>query len=353
MPRKQRNEEDWTYHLDDIVEAKPKQPAPDTTALEAAPDSTLEEVEADDPKFAAYWDGLGPKTIERMVATSAEMDRTRGFFETPASTIVRRRAVRKRLQWFWRLREEARRERDRAMATALVGWLGSTTEERKASRLLAEALERRDGRGVLELSRELPWSASLLGCEAASQVRALGDLEGAYWLLCKHSSHARILPDDPLPIPPREARGGVVSLRGDRWSGYEAYTRVPEVKAFDWDLYDDVIGLGTTITHEILDAFGVPKWKQHIVEVHRGQYAPVGGRLPRARGRVAIVDDVHEGDTSLCVARLYQGDVVNAVEPGFTPLCTNLYPAPQPVASIECTYVEELIEQRHRADSDD
>ena len=132
------------------------------------------------------------------------------------------------------------------------------------------------------------------------------------------------------------ARYGVPILlwgRSDFEGNHAVFTQyiTPWVYEFNWRQTDHVVGLGTTINHEVLDRLGVPRWKQHILEVHRDVLHAVGASFPRLRGRVIVVDDLHEGETPLGVARLYRGDVVNT-EPGQS--CSYLFESPQPLADI-------------------
>ncbi len=228
------------------------------------------------------------------------------------------------------------------MARALEGGLGSTDAERAATHALAEALKRRTGEGLRALAADLPKEAHPLGYEAACQTRAIGRLDDAFWLLQRYSSHHQIHPDDPLPVPPREACYGVVQISPEYFEGGPlTYHRVvPRVRGINWHRFEHVIGLGTTITSEILSALGVPDWKQHIIEVHRDTPHAVGRSFPVLKGRVAIVDDVAEGETSLLVARLYRGCVVNVTP---NQICTYLSDAPQPIASVCDGEVHDLV----------
>ena len=146
-------------------------------------------------------------------------------------------------------------------------------------------------------------------------------------------------PDDPLPVPPLHARAGVPVLLahpgGEKFVDVlEARFEIPTVERFDWSIADHVVGCGTRVTHEILDAVGVPRVKQHITEVHnRVPFIP-DRTFPRLRGRVVVVDDAHEGETSLALARLHRATVVS-VAPGLT--LSDYFLMPHPVAVIDST----------------
>jgi len=236
------------------------------------------------------------------------------------------------------------------MSMALEATLGSTDAERAATKALAEALKLRTGEGLRALATNLPKEAHPLGYEAACQTRAIGRLDDAYWLLQHYSTHDQIYPDDPLPVPPREACYGVVQISPEYFEGGPlTYRRiVPRVRGINWHRFEHVIGLGTTITSEILTALGVPDWKQHIIEVHRDTPHAVGRSFPVLKGRVAVVDDVNEGETSLAVARLYRGYVVNVAP---IQICSYLHDAPQPIASVCDDEVDKLVERKY-VDSD-
>ena len=259
---------------------------------------------------------------------------------------LRRHAIRERLQQFWEARKRARRECDHQFREAVAGRIGSDGAERQAIANLAMKLRKRDPDDVLvELASKVPGQYHHSGetgpCpyllyDAACQLRAVGRLDEAYALIRCSLNHFVVAPDDPLPLPPRLARFGIPTLVWgvcDFEGGRDVYVHevIPWVDEFNWHLADHVIGLGTTITHAVLDHIGVPRFKQHILEVHRQDLGPVGATFPRLRGRVIVVDDVHEGETALGVARLYRGDVVNT-EPN--QICSLLFEAPQPLASI-------------------
>lgn len=105
---------------------------------------------------------------------------------------------------------------------------------------------------------------------------------------------------------------------------------IPRVSRVDWSPYDHVVGCGTTIRHQTLDLLGVPRRKQHIAEVHHWQPLPRGGSLPRIRGSVAVVDDVHEGQTAFTLARLYDADVIDVGDWA----CTEITSRAQPVCRV-------------------
>ncbi len=308
--------------------------------------------------FGAYWASLPESVIEQMMQTSREEEARRnrlypdnsvptGVVPREALETLRRHAIRERLQHFWDARRRARRERDQQFREAIAGRLGSDGRERQAIANLGMKLCKRDpDDALIELADQVPGDRTACGCqgpcqhllyEAGCQLRAVGRLDEAYVMLKRAIDHLQIAPDDPLPIPPRFARGGVPTLRWGLLDPHEGTRGVvvravmPCVEEFNWNQADHVIGLGTTITRAVLDHIGVPGFKQHILEVHRADPGPVGASFPRLRGRVIVVDDVHEGETSLAVARLYRGDVVNT-EPN--QVCTYLFEAPQPLASI-------------------
>jgi len=85
----------------------------------------------------------------------------------------------------------------------------------------------------------------------------------------------------------------------------------PSCTSIDLARYDWVIGCGTTIRHRTLTRLGVRRSRQIVLEVHHGLAWPWVDRLPRLRGRVAVVDDVHEGRNSQVIARLYNADVID------------------------------------------
>lgn len=307
--------------------------------------------------FDAYWASIPEPVIEQMMRTSreeeAKRDRIYPTGKVPSAMMprealetLRRHAIRERLQQFWDARKRARSECETQFREAIAGRIGRDGYERQAIANLAMKLRKRDPDDVLvELASKVPGQYHHSGetgpCpyllyDAACQLRAVGRLDEAYALIRRSLNHFVVAPDDPLPLPPRLARFGIPTLVWgvcDFEGGRDVYVHevIPWVDEFNWHLADHVIGLGTTITHAVLDHIGVPRFKQHILEVHRQDLGPVGATFPRLRGRVIVVDDVHEGETALGVARLYRGDVVNT-EPDQA--CSLLFEAPQPLASI-------------------
>jgi hypothetical protein len=307
--------------------------------------------------FNQYWASLPEAVIEQMMRTSREEEAKRielypdlavppVMVPCEALETLRRHVIRERIQEFWDARKQARRESERQFREAIAGRIGSDGDERQAIANLAMKLRKRDPDDHLAaLAEQVPgqWQHSghtgpcrYLLYDAACQLRAVGRLDEAYACIRRSLNHWVVAPDDPLPLPPRMARFAVPTLiwgrcdfEGNRAVFVQYVT--PWVDEFNWARADHVIGLGTTITHEVLDRVGVPRFKQHILEVHRQDLAPVGASFPRLRGRVIVVDDVHEGETALGVARLYRGDVVNT-EPN--QICSLLFDAPQALASI-------------------
>jgi len=308
--------------------------------------------------FDAYWASLPETVVEEMMQTSREeeakairLNRSQAVLASivprDALETLRRHAIRERLQEFWDARQRARSEREQQFREAIAGRIGSDGVERQAIANLAMKLRKRNPDDELvDLANKVPgaWHHSgrtgpcrFLLYDAACQLRAVGRLDEAYACIRRSINHFFVAPDDPLPLPPRMARFGIPILEWGIRNLYEGTRDVfvrevtPWVDEFNWHQADHVIGLGTTITHEVLDHIGVPRFKQHILEVHRRDLGAVGASFPHLRGRVLVVDDVHEGETALGVARLYRGDVVNT-EPG--QICSSLFEAPQPLASI-------------------
>jgi len=307
--------------------------------------------------FNQYWASLPEAVIEQMMQTSREEEAKRSrlypnlivpptMVPREALETLRRHAIRERLQQFWDARKKARHECKIQFREAIAGRIGSDGAEQQAIANLALKLRSRDPDDELvDLADRAPgnWHHSgrtgpcpYLLYDAACQLRAVGRLDEAYTCIRRSLNHFVVAPDDPMPMPPRFARFCVPTFHWGRCGAdgdHEVIARVviPQVHEFNWNQADHVIGLGKTITHAVLDRIGVPKFKQHILEVHRNDRGPVGATFPRLRGRVIVVDDVHEGETSLGVARLYRGDVVNT-EPH--QICTHLFEAPQPLASI-------------------
>ena len=83
-----------------------------------------------------------------------------------------------------------------------------------------------------------------------------------------------------------------------------------------------------TIRRETLARLGVPHEKQHVLEVHRCAVYPRSGKLPRLTGRIAVVDDVHEGKTAQTLACVCDADVIDVGQSLYTgmarilPVCT-------------------------------
>ncbi len=328
---------EWLYERDDVL----------GVARRESEESGARSDGIEDPAFAKVWDRVPSTSITEMSALALAVSDPRCAEDYACRTLIGF-GIRDGLQRFWAYREQARKERDQAMERALEGSLGSTEAERITTRVLAEALSRRTGDGLERLALDLPREAYPLGYEAACQTRAIGRLDEAFKLFQRYSSHHAIHPDDPLPLPPRAATYGVVQIASEYFEGGPlSYRRVvPRVKGINWQRFEHVIGLGTTITPEILSVLEVPDYKQHIIEVHRDTPHAVGRSFPLLKGRVAIVDDVHEGETSLLVARLYRGCVVN-VAPDLTPICSYLFEAPQPIASIIDDEVTALVGRKY------
>jgi hypothetical protein len=301
--------------------------------------------------FNNYWNMLPDSIIETMVKTST-MVGNRVLFQNGEKVIpyddreafnLRHRLIRDNFGTFFKTRQLGRILRDRDIKLALAGELGETAEFRQGAKRLALALQKRDAKDVWDACSLIDVSAWRLGYEAACQLRSAGQLDFAYNLFRVFGSHMSIMLDDMLPLPPYQARGGIPLLFEEPGSGggirlLSSHVTIPNIDFFDWRIADHVIGCGTTVTFEMLDMLEVPKWKQHIIEVHRSDCFVVGTALPHLKGRVIIVDDIHEGETSLNLARVYRGNTVNISN--FR--ATRFFDGPQPLADID---VPEIIEQ--------
>lgn len=189
-----------------------------------------------------------------------------------------------------------------------------------------QRLERCDLPGFQEAFWPLEYAAGVL-------LRDVGALEAAYRLFGRTYTdwawqHTAPF-DERYPPPPAGWRHGVPVL--STWQGHLTWRLgIPRVEHIHWGQWDHVIGCGTTINHQLLDALGVPRAKQQVLEVH--WYLPhVVGSIPRLPGRVVVLDDVHEGQTSQRLARIYNADVVDV---GHGLSCTTMMAGSLPVYEL-------------------
>ena len=340
---RRRQEDRWFYEYNHVLVGSKLRALPDPPSLEQADD----ELEVLDPKFMALWERIGDQRIQQMVMTSAELDAKEGHVEDGATAWMRWWGVRHRVHRFWLLREKARAEQKEAVSLAWQGALGKTPEEREICQRIARGLALRvrnmPGDEHLFGEENPPYARWILAYMRACQLSDLGDMGRSHELM-NFAGHREILSNDPLPIPPR---GLAVSVFRDRSGGIGVWERIPVVSTFDWRAYDHVIGCATTIEHDVLDIIGVPRRKQHIIDPHYFARKLDPDGLPCLRGRIAVVDDVHEGQTSRRLARTYRADVVDVVSAKGS-CCSDIYPAPQPIATIRCDAAKRCMIQKLR-----
>ena len=328
---RRRQEDRWFYEYNHALVGSQLRALPDPPS----PNQADDDLEVLDPKFMALWERIGDQRVQQMVMTSAALDADRGYVEDGATAWLRWWGIRHRVHHYWCLREKARAEQKQAVLLAWQGALGETPEERVICQRIAKGLALRvrnmPGDEHLFGKESPPYAGWILAYMRACQLSDLGDMERAYELM-RFAGHMEIVPNDPLPIPPR---GLAVSVFKHRSGRIEVWERIPVVRTFDWQDYDHVIGVGTSIEQDVLDIIGVPRWKQHVIEAHYWARKTIPDKLPRLRGRIAVVDDVHEGQTSRRLARTYRADVVDVESPKGS-CCSEFFPAPQPIASISC-----------------
>lgn len=183
-----------------------------------------------------------------------------------------------------------------------------------------------DGVGPLP-AQHLMFLAGRALCKAGrlEDARAAFHWGTAAWLFWCASGAS----DDTIRVAPYRWRWRLPSVLHANGTMY-INDVVPRVSRVDWKPYDHVIGCGTTIRHQTLDLLGVPRHKQLIVEIHRTQPYVPAGTFPRLEGEVAVVDDVHEGQTALTLARLYDADVIDVGEIA----CSSVVSRGQPVCVV-------------------
>ncbi len=255
------------------------------------------------------------RRVSWLIAESKRLDRGRpeAPHEREAWEIYRRHAARALLEERRALRDEARRRTRDALIRASQGRPG-------ALRRVAQLVLGRDPRGLVKELAWLPPASEVDAPEvlervayaAAVMLRHQGQLEVAYALFGQTYARWNWWDNAPIderyPAPPRWWRHGVPRVyEADGTLRWE--TEIPVVGRVDWRSWDHVIGCGTRIDRAELDHLGVPRSKQHVIEVHR-TLPYVVGPIPRLHGRVVVVDDVHEGETSQRLARLVGADVV-------------------------------------------
>ena len=238
--------------------------------------------------------------------------------ERRAAALMARLVIRDRLREVWEASHTAQSEEAALVEGALRGTLGLPAEVAVPVRRLAEALGAGDSvalswrtREVLEVDgirRAQQPTIQRFVCMAGRSLRNAGALEDAFvafslslgaWFW----SGAPGSVEDRLRVEPNRWRWGLPLQGGGVF--------VPKVRRLDWSAYDHVIGCGRTIRHRTLDLLRVPREKQHVFEVHHGTVFPPSGKLPRLAGRIAVVDDVHWGQTSQTLALVYDADVVD------------------------------------------
>ena len=289
---RRRQEDRWFYEYNhDLVGSKLHAP-PDPPSPEQVRDEFGSEVL--EPKFLAPWERIREDRVQQMVTASAELDAKDGFVENGATAWMRRWAIRHRVHLFWRLREQARAEQREELRLSRRGALGKIPEERQICKTIAKRLALRvrhmPGDEYLFGEERPPYAGRTLAYTRACQLSELGEMERSYELT-RFGDHREILANDPLPIPPR---GLAVAVFRDESGGIGVCESIPFVRTFDRDAYDHVIGVGTTVEHDVLTLLGVPREKQHVIESHMYDGKSVPARLPRLRGRIAGVDDGNE-----------------------------------------------------------
>ena len=238
--------------------------------------------------------------------------------EREAWETLRRHAVRTLYAERHALREEARIRQ--AQALQLANSVPLESEYISSPRLVARKLIARDIQGIL---KSLYWISdrfdeprleiAYLMYKAACLLREAGQLEASYYLYGRTWMSWGwwdvAPPDERYLPPPYWWRHGVPRIYRNTRATLTWDRRVPRVEQVDWRWWDHVIGCATQVDQRVLDALAVPSSKQIVLEVHN--WLPfVSGVLPRLSGRVVVVDDVNEGETSQVLARLYDADVV-------------------------------------------
>ena len=309
-----------------------------------------------DGAFEAWMRGVSVPMLRWMESLSIEQSR-RHASEAPraayadegaAEETVARWLVREHLREVWEARRRAPAEEADLLDAARDGVLEGPPRTREPARRLAHAVVAGDVEALPRLVREVcetvpvespgavPAGPGLFGpirlvFLAGRVLRDGGALEEAHaafrWSRCSwHWWTAPAAPDDRI-TPARWAWRWAIPY----WAGRQVADHVPVAAHFDWSPYDHVVGIGTTIRHRTLDVLGVPFDKQQIVETHFWAPHPFSGPFPRLSGRVAVVDDVNQGETSQTLARLYDADVVDVGRTG----CTSITARIHPVCSIE------------------
>jgi hypothetical protein len=282
------------------------------------------------------------RRLDWMVDASRRMDDVppRGALEVEEWEAIRYTAARSICRERWHLRERSRRRTWESVRKAahgrfpVEGW--SEEVQTLARKLIAsdprgldqdlQRLDRCDQPAFWQAFWPLEYAAGVL-------LRDAGELEAAYRIFGRTYTgwawHNTAPFDERYPPLPAGWRHGVPVLMS--WRGrLEWRPGIPRVEFIHWGQWDHVIGCGTQIDRRLLDALGVPAAKQIAIEVHR--HVPFGaGQLPRLKGRVVVLDDVHEGETSQTFARLYNADVVD-VGHGLT--CTRILAGILPVYEL-------------------
>jgi hypothetical protein len=280
--------------------------------------------------------------------------------EQAAEQTLRRWLIRDRIRDVWEARRRAFAEEARLVEEGRKGDLEVPDPLRGPVRVLAESIASRDSaalwsgvRSVCEsFAPEYPWDhpegSRTFRCDGVGphQARRLvfmagrvlcsaGHLEEAHaafhWSRSAwHPRNAAGSSDDTLRVKPLRWRWGI-PWRTQTVARPQTSDAIPRVSQVDWRPYDHVVGCGLTIRKRTLDLLGVPFDKQVIAEVHHWMPLPPRGSLPSLRGHVAIVDDVHEGQTAFTLARLYNADVIDVGDIG----CTHLTARAHPVCQVE------------------
>lgn len=278
--------------------------------------------ERGDQAFDRFWAGRPGWWIEGLEQMSMlhARDDDDGFHpeKRAAMQTMAHHLVREHARVIWEAHAEARRTQAEGWAAALRGddaddevqTLALAVEGRRVVEVVAWLRAQSCSPQIWDRSKPGPRATAIY--RAATLLRGVGELEAANhaFALCPAAWYFRCtggLPvDEPLVSRSGEWRFGVPSASyGGPWVRQPVYSSV-DLRRYDW-----VIGCGTTIRHRTLTRLGVPRARQVILEVHHGVAWPFVERLPRLRGRVAVVDDLCEGRNSQTIARIYDADVID------------------------------------------
>ena len=252
---------------------------------------------------------------------------------------VRRRGVEELFGQVWAGREAMRRIRDEVFeevatgayrldadvlepAQALVAALRSRKVPDEVGPLVRRMTERwyanSDPRFPSSFNAEIGHRDFHLACivyEAAVQLRAAQRLEECYtafsWSRGVWYTTKLAATDAKLPVRGRPSDYGypVVHREAD-WVRWKFPDDLDHGDQVPWSSFDHVVGCGTTVREPSLERLGVPKHMWHVIEVHRDEPL-LRLPIPRLRGRVVIVDDMHEGFTANTLAQVYRAATVS------------------------------------------